>query len=498
VTPAQARLRVVGLGPAGRDLLTVAAAEAVAGAEVLILRTARHAAAAELAAAGVPFVDCDDIYDNADTLADAYVAIAERVLQRVAVGEDVVYAVPGSPHVAEATVRLLRGEADRRGVDITYVDGLSFLEPVLAAVGVDPLVEGVMIADGRRLDEQLGPPLSSRPPVLPALLVAQVDRADVLSDVKLALLEWYPPDHEVSLVVGAAGEHCEVRVGRLAELDWSQVDPGPLASLYVPSATAPERLLRPFTVTAAHREAGRAFADLVALQDRLRSPGGCPWDADQTHASLARHLLDEAYEVVDVLDRLPPEAPAGEVDPALYSLLEEELGDFVMQAVFHARLAEESGAFDAEAVVDGIVDKLVLRHPHVFGDLSAADPAEVVKHWEDVKAEEKSRGSVLDDIPVGLPALMRATKVMRRTERSGVRWGPLAETLPTQPDSEAALGQLLLAACASAREQGLDPEGALRSLVSSFEAAFRRRERDAPKVLEGMPATQLCQDERTV
>lgn len=478
------RVTVVGLGPAGVADMTVGALAAVEAADHVLLRTSRHPAAADLAAGGVRFDTCDDIYDAAADLASAYEAIAQRVLD-IAGGEGkVVYAVPGSPHVAEATVRLLRERAPCVGAEIHFVEGMSFLEPVLAAVGADPAVGGVVVCDGRSLAVQLGAWFPGEAGgVVPSLVVCQIDRADVLGDAKLALLDLFAPDHEVALVLGAGASEADVHRCPLAELDWGQVDPGPLASLWVPSAATAAGGALPFDVGAGHREAGRAFAELVALIDRLRSPGGCPWDAEQTHVSLSRHLLEEAYEVLDVLDAFPPDAPPAAAGPEAYAALEEELGDLLMQSVFHARLAEECGAFDAVGVVDAIVAKLVSRHPHVFGDVIAASGTEVVANWEVIKREEKGRESMLDGIPRALPALARAAKVIRRSEASGLPWGD-ATTLPGRIDTDSGdVGTVLLAVCAWARSLGVDPEEALRHTLSRLESALRAAE--ASGALEG-------------
>lgn len=477
------RVTVVGLGPGGLADMTVGALAAVESAGHLLLRTSRHPAAADLAARGVRFETCDDIYDSAADFGSAYAAIVSRVLEAVGAAGPVVYAVPGSPHVAEATVRILRERAGAAGTEVDFVEGISFLEPVLAAVGADPAVGGVVVCDGRNLDDQIGRWFpGDTGAVLPNLVVCQVDKAEVLGDAKLALLEVIAPDQEVALVRGAGSPEVEVHRCALAELDWGQVDPGPLASLWVPSAvpagTDSDAGALPFEVGPAHREAGRSFAALVALIDRLRSPGGCPWDAEQTHASLARHLLEEAYEVLDVLDEFPHDAPPVPAAPGTYAALEEELGDLLMQTVFHARLAQECGAFDAVGVVDAIVAKLVARHPHVFGDVRVTSGSEVVANWEAIKREEKGRTSILDGVPPALPALARAAKLIRRSETSGLRWGDTAGVVGRAGTGTGTgdVGAVLLAVCAWARSVGVDPEEALRSTLARFESAVRAAE----------------------
>ena len=185
---------------------------------------------------------------------------------------------------------------------------------------------------------------------------------------------------------------------------------------------------------------------LVDLMARLRAE--CGWKAAQTHRTLARHLLEETYETLEVI-----EAP--EIDD---EHLAEELGDVLLQVYFHAAIAAESGRFDIEDVAAGLQEKLIRRNPHVFGEVVATDPAEINEHWERVKAAEKQRSDLLEGIPLTLPALARAAKVLDRLERAG-------RPLPAEVSSSDDLGDRLLALVAESRAEGLDPEQALRDAV---------------------------------
>jgi XTP/dITP diphosphohydrolase len=205
---------------------------------------------------------------------------------------------------------------------------------------------------------------------------------------------------------------------------------------------------------------GSRFIDLVAVLDQLRSPGGCPWDARQTHQSLVEYLVEEAYETVETIEN----------DDAIG--LREELGDLLLQVVFHARIAAESEthAFDIDDVSDGIITKLVSRHPHVFGDVTADTAEQVEANWHALKAKEKNRESVTDGIPASLPALTRASKVIARSATVHERLPELpmnasANTAIQELGSEAELGEMLLALVAAARGRGWDAEAALRQAV---------------------------------
>lgn len=206
----------------------------------------------------------------------------------------------------------------------------------------------------------------------------------------------------------------------------------------------------------AAERAGPAFERLVAIMARLRAPGGCPWDAEQTHRSLAVHLLEEAYETLDAID-------SGNMHD-----MAEELGDLLLQVVFHAEIAQESGDFEIGDVVDGLVKKLVERHPHVFGDVEVAGSAEVVANWETLKKQQKGRTTLDEGLPKGLPALVYAHKVLRRAsgvghdfEASSGRLAQLSAGMGARVTEES-VGELLLEVVALAGSAGIDPEGALR------------------------------------
>jgi len=223
------------------------------------------------------------------------------------------------------------------------------------------------------------------------------------------------------------------------------------------------------------------FSDLVAVMARLRSPEGCPWDRKQDHRSLRPCLLEEAYEVLEAIDRDDSQA------------LRQELGDLLLQVVFHAQLAAEAGRFDIDDVVQGLRDKLIARHPHVFGDSSADTPEEVLHQWDGLKRRERGEDedstSLLTDVPKTLPALSRAQVVQRRAARAGhgraddevqasacAALGVLTRENPDPEQAQLALGELLLAAVDLARAAGLDAEQALRERVNTLITEFRRGE----------------------
>jgi tetrapyrrole methylase family protein / MazG family protein len=423
------RVVVVGLGPAGPDLLTGAARTAIERIPVRYLRTARHPSASAVGEAHA----FDDVYERAESLDAVYCEIVDALAEAAAdaVTGEVLYAVPGSALVAERTVELLLG--DER-VDVELVPGLSFLDLAWARLGVDPVAVGVRVVDGRRFAVEAA---GERGP----LLVAQCDSKDILSDIKLAAGDKLPDEVSVLQRLGLPDE--SVRTVAWDDLD-RVVEPDHLTSLYLP-AGAP----------AIAAEVAR-FAELVrTLRER------CPWDREQTHQTLTRHLLEETYEVLEAIESLPEG-----IDH-----LEEELGDLLFQVVFHATLASEEGAFTLADVARGIHDKLVHRHPHVFGAVEAETAGDVMRNWEQIKQAEKGRVSIMDGIPGDLPSLLYAHKVQRKAVSAGTDVEPFGDAAD---DEE--IGALLFGVVARARHVGVDPEAALRAATARFRDEFMEKE----------------------
>jgi tetrapyrrole methylase family protein/MazG family protein len=390
-----------------------------------------------------------------------YAAIVDALLAAADAHGEIVYAVPGSPVVAEHTVVLLHARARAAGVVVDVVPGLSFADLAWARLGLDSFRGGAVV-DARGFATaaagHAGP-----------LLIAQCDNRLLLSEVKLVLLETLAPDTTVTVLarLGLPDESVE-RVA-LEDLD-RVVEPDHLTSLFVDTGEL--------------AVAGE-FAALVALTERLRGPGGCPWDAEQTHHSLARHLLEEAYEVAEAIDGLPPDAPGGDepIAAGAYDALEDELGDLLFQVVIHSVLAQEAGAFTIADVARGIHTKLVRRHPHVFGEVAVDGSADVVRNWEQIKRGEKGKDSLVAGITMSLPSLVLVPKLFRKADSIGLdvgdgaverATGDLGAALAAGDDE--ALGRVLAAVAVLAWERGLDPEAALRTWARGFRDRFAAME----------------------
>jgi tetrapyrrole methylase family protein / MazG family protein len=459
---------VVGLGPAGTDLMLPAARRELERAPIRFARTIRHPAVDDLAREGVHFECFDAEYDAAADPEEVYTVIVRRLVQAANEHGSVIYAVPGNPAVAERSVTLLREAADAGEIGLHIVPGLSFAELAWARLGIDP-IEGVQVADARALSVEA----ASRPG---RLLVAQCDSALVLSDVKLQLLDVLAPDTPVTVLERLGLPEERVRTVALVDLD-REVVPDHLTALFVDGGGS---------------SAVGELARLLALAERLRRPGGCPWDAEQTHHSLTRYLLEEAYEVVEAVEGLPAGAPAVVSGPSAavpYADLEDELGDLLYQVIFHAVLAREAGAFTMADVARGIHDKLVRRHPHVFGEVAADSSSEVMRNWEQIKKDERGASSIVDGITPGLPSLLYVHKLFRKAASVGLDPagagdargrldGAVAQLRTTDEveEVEAALGDLLAAAVVLARGAGIDAESVLRGWAARFRDRFRAME----------------------
>ncbi len=441
---------VIGLGPGDFGLVTGQTLALLETRPALYLRTARHPAVAGLAERGIPFTSYDYMYEEHASFDAVYAAIAADVVARAGAGR-VVYAVPGSPAVAERTVALIREAAAAAGIGFSVLPAMSFLDLLFARLGLDP-VAGLTVTDAADI-AALPPDLGT------ALVVTQVYSARVASDAKLALMDIYPDDFPVTVArnLGLADE--EIRTVPLYELDRLPVIDH-LTSVYV---APPPR-----------RTAAFSLDPLVDVMAKLRSPGGCVWDLEQSHLSLRRYIVEEVYEVLEAIDLADADK------------LCEELGDLLLQIVFHARIAEECGEFSVQDVVDTVTDKMVRRHPHVFGDISVRDAAEVIVNWERIKRREHpgERPGVLDGVPKGLPSLMRAFKLQAKAAKVGFDWNsvaPVWEKIYEELDElreaadggpkeavEGELGDVLFSVVNLARFFDIEPETALNVTNNKF------------------------------
>lgn len=496
-------ITLIGLGAGDADTLSRGAERALKqgsalhceGKGVLLLRTARHTVVETLRVEGFHFESLDSLYEQQPSFEQVYASIVERVMTEARRGTPVYYAVPGHPLVGESASEQILREAEAEGIGVEIVASSSFIEATMTA-GRRGLGEGIDIRDALTLRDfdavaRDGMPLSGGINVANGLLLLQLYDTASASHAKLCLMRHYPDDWQV-LVIARAGVVGQERVQYvpLHRLDREPMDH--LTSLYVPPL--PPDLRRP------------DFGTLVGIMARLRAPDGCPWDREQSHATLRKYFIEETYEVIEAIDADDPD------------LLCEELGDALLQVVFHAQLAREEGIFDMDDVIGQICQKLVRRHPHVFGAIDVADSDEVLRNWEQIKRAEKAgsernrRDSLLDGIPKGLPALMYAMEMSKRVVKVGFEWKQFsdvwdkfqeesrelrAELDRAEPNKEAILselGDLLFTIVQIARWQKVDPEEALRQMLTRFSNRFRhieRRSKELSRVLTEMGLEEM-------
>ena len=443
-----ATFHIVGLGPGSPELLTPETSALLRGAMPVLLRTRRHPTVAAIDPAG-SFADCDDLYQGASDFEGVYGAIVERALAIGAAG-GLVYAVPGHPLFQERSVTLLIEHAEAAGHNVAVHPAVSFVDVAASELRLDFGTVQVCDAMELRIDTQ-------RP-----ALIGQVFDRDGASALKIALLEVYPAEHPITVLRALGTAEAARWDGPLSELDRRAA--GYLDCVFVPAIASIADV--------------RRFDGLTAVVSRLHAPDGCPWDREQTHASLRPHLLEEAYEALAAID-------SGD-----RASLAEELGDVLLQVLMHAAVAEREGTFSFADVAEAITTKLIRRHPHVFGEASKKTADEVYRDWEALKRSEKPRDSILDGVPATLPALAASQSMQGRARRIGFDWpgmdGPLEKLAEevgefaratTDSDREEEFGDILFVIAGIAQRLQIDPEQALRRANEKFRARFGEVER---------------------
>jgi tetrapyrrole methylase family protein/MazG family protein len=450
------KITIVGMGPGSEAFLTMEAYKILLGSDCVHLRTERHPIVQTLKDQGMVYKSYDDLYEKSEVFDDVYQSISDSIFDQCEI-EDVVYAVPGNPFVAEKTVSIILERAENEGVEIKIVHGVSFIDAILTSLRYDPVV-GVSILDALDLDEV-------EVQTKQDYLWIQVYNATVASNLKLKLMDSYEDDHLVTIIQAAGIPELEKIVLKpLYEMDREPELFNHLTSVFVE---------RPLT----HKY---GLGDLVRIMRTLRSEDGCPWDREQTHETLAPYLIEEAYEV--------RHAVTHEDDRSLV----DELGDVLLQVVFHATIAEEDGYFELSDIMSAICEKMIRRHPHVFGDVDVKNSDEVLANWQVIKDGEKSIKSIADSMEAvtgSLPALLRSQKVQKKASDIGFDWKDtesafdkvseeileLKEAIKSgnQQSVKEEMGDILLIISNIAKNLGLDAELVLNDAIDKFIKRFR-------------------------
>lgn len=469
-------ITLLGLGPGDPKQLTREAWQVLSTASEIWLRTRSHPTVAGLPRS-LDLHSFDEFYEDAESFEAVYSAIVQKILELGRTGPGVIYAVPGDPFVAETTCPEIARLARLEGITLRVVDGVSFLEPVFSALGLDPYPR-LTLCDAMSLATAHAPTFSSDAPVL----IAQVYSQLVASEVKSTLNTIFPDQHPVRLVHAAGTPDQIVEDLPLFEIDRSR-HIGGLTALFVPP-------LGPGTSL-------EALQEVVA---HLRAPAGCPWDREQTHASLRSHLLEESYEALAAMDSSD------------FAAMREEFGDLLLQIMLNAQIAGEEGEFTANDVIQGIYDKIIRRHPHVFGDVKVDGVDGVLANWERLKQEERdgkqNRSGLLEGVPAALPALIQAQEYQERAARVGFDWpeidGVLDKILEEiheveqagEPDLLAGeIGDLFFALVNLARWKNVDAESALRATNVKFKSRFGFIEQGAKNLHRNLSELSLAEME---
>ncbi len=444
-------LHIVGLGPSGLEQLTLGNYRLICGAEKVFARTAEHPCVQELIAEGICVESFDDLYTAKPSFEVVYESIVEQLREELNKSSEVIYMVPGHPMVAEKTVQLIFDKLALQNTIIIH-PALSFIDEIFRALKFDP-IDGVII---RNYDALTDGGLTGNE----WLIIPQVHNKILASEVKLDLMRIYPDDAWVYIIkaLGTPGE--QVDKLPLFELDHGTCDH--LTTIVLPPNSDVI-----------------SFSRLTKIMRTLRSKEGCPWDLKQTHDTLKPYLIEESYEVLNAIEKND-----------MHNLC-EELGDLLLQVVFHAQVASDAKEFAIDDVLQGIIQKMIRRHPHVFGAEKAETADDVNITWQRIKQEEKKdknlESSFFKD-PIGLPALMWASSTQRRAAEAGFDWsdmdGPWGKVKEELQELKSALaegvgkreelGDLLFSIVNLSRFLKLDAEDALRDSIHKFQRRFQK------------------------
>lgn len=413
------KISIIGLGPSDAEKLTKEALDAIHSGRKNFLRTEEHKTIAYFNSEGIPYTTYDSYYKEGKDFKSIYDDIAKDLMNRAS-KEDINYFVPGDPLIAEKTVQLLIESYP----NIEIINGMSFIEPILKIVKRDP-INGLLLIDGDNFsDLDFNIHIDT--------IITQVYNQRILSQIKLIVSELYGDDHKLWLISNAGISNLEkVDYLKVYELD-RKGEVGAQTSIFLPRLEDKKYY---------------NFEDLIKISRYLRSENGCPWDIEQTHKSIAPSMVEEAYEASYAISKEDSIA------------LEEELGDILYQIIFHSEIAAEEGEFTLNNVINGISNKLIRRHPHVFNNYE--------EDWQSIKDREYGHRTVADRLNhlKGLPSLYHAQKAIRILEEKEV--DDLYFKMSTI-DSQEQLGKLLYQIVQWAESRDLDCETALKNVLLSL------------------------------
>ena len=470
-------IKIVGLGPGAKEALTIGTICELESNKNIFLRTEKHPTVDYLKEKKIIFDTYDNVYESIGSFDEVYLNIANDLIKKHDDLGDLVYAVPGHPLVAEKSVFNLIDLCKENNIEYKIIPAVSFIDAMIESLRIDP-IGGLKVIDSfdignQILDKRIG------------TIVTQVYNQLIASEVKVKLLEQYNDETEIYYVRAAGIEEQEsIRIIPLFELDM-QEDIDYLTSIYIPKDLKNKK----------------DFNDILEIIEILRGEDGCAWDREQTHKSLEKALIEESYEVIDAIDQ--------DDDNSLI----EELGDVLLQVVFHASIGKEDGYFDIGDVIEGICNKMISRHPHVFKDCNELNSSEeVLVKWDELKKKEKGYGSLTEEmkgITRGLPALLRAHKVQEKAKKVGFDFDDVSFAINKVKEEikevidvyntenmekiKEEIGDLLFSCVNVARFLKVDEEIALNCTIDKFIKRFAYIERITKE--KGIELTNMDIDE---
>lgn len=457
-------IKIIGLGPGSPEALTLGALNALKKQKNILLRTEKHPTVEYLNANNIKFETLDNFYEEGKSFDEVYENIANKIIQMYREVGSLIYAVPGHPLVAEKSVFNLIELCKNEGIEYTILPAVSFVDAMMESLMIDP-IEGLKIIDAfdiknQVLDKRIG------------TIITQVYNRFIASEVKIQLTEYYDDETEIIFVRAAGIEGLEsIRTIPLYELDM-QEDIDYLTSIYIPRDVNNKKDIH----------------DLLEIVETLRGENGCPWDREQTHKSLKSDFIEECYELVDAIEN-------DDIDGMI-----EELGDVLLHVVFQSSIGNEEGYFNILDVIEGICNKMITRHPHVFGDVKVTDSEDVLNRWDNIKNKEKNFESVTEKMQAvakAIPALTRAKKIQKIASKVGFDWDnpndamdkvkeELNEILDVYKSKNMEkitdeVGDLLFASVNVSRMLGVNEEDALNGTIQKFIERFSFIESEAKR-----------------
>ena len=449
------KISIVGLGPGDYSLISQGALDVLCSSPNVYLRTKKHPTVDQLQQK-IEYTALDYFYENEENFEEVYNKISEFIIEK-GKDEELVYAVPGHPRVAEKTVGIIEDLAKKNNIELEIIPSMSFVDAMYNYLGIDP-AEGFKLLDAFELEE-------SYIDINTNTIITQVYDSFIASNVKLKLMEYYDDEQEVCIVNGAGIKELESKTYvKLYEMDRHADLYSYLTSLYIPKST---------------KKLYNTVHDLQKIMKQLRGPSGCEWDKKQTHESLKKYLIEEAYEVNQAIDN-------DDIDELI-----EELGDVLLQVIFHCEIGEEEGYFNLGDVSSSICNKLIHRHPHVFKNIDI-DMNKFDKTWEELKKEEKGEETVTESltrIPKHLPALIKAEKIQHKAALVGFDWDNIDDVYKKIEEEykelldecksrnikyiKEELGDLLFSIVNLARFLKIDPEESLNLTNNKFIKRFK-------------------------